>query len=497
MHYDSPPPKTEPYRTVAHNAGAPITAEDERQLRSLIDRCPFVFFSHFSYSIQGQSDYAVRFLDLLCELFGRSHSATDVLLTRLVWKHENELPDVHWVIRPTRFDTRLLDRRIFELVRKAYQAALNDSHADTDPDAEDRSTVIAHLLNPIHPQAAPRKAAAQPDEATAEAPTDYRMRKIYDRNLVEQRLQEETQTHSADQRHELVKCYRKMLSGSGERVDQPSPPVSTIRSLSARFPNFAEVVDVISGAAALSSLDQSGFRLPPLLLLGPPGIGKTHFAAELARIAGLGHGVIHMETTSAGWVISGMHRGWTGATVGKVADLLVNGQCANPIMVVDEVDKASAGKYDALAPLYGLLEEKTAAAFEDECLAVPLDASGVNWILTANDLSSLPEPIRSRVTVLNIAPPTPTQLRIIVASIYRDLRESNRWGAHFDEDLSEDSIDLLTGTSPRQVRTWLRRAFGRVAETKRSSLAPTDLLATRVKSSATRTHAIGFAAPQS
>ena len=286
-----------------------------------------------------------------------------------------------------------------------------------------------------------------------------------------------------------------MLKAGGMRPTKRAPPSKALRELADRFPNFAEVVKLLSASAALSKLDHSAFSFPPLLLLGPPGIGKTHFASTLASIAHVNYKVVSMETTSAAWVLSGMHRGWAGACVGKVAETLVQGCAGNPIIVLDEVDKTSEGKYDTLAPLYGLLEEKTAAEFEDEFLNLPVDASCINWILTANDLSRVPEPIVSRLTVVHVPAPNAEQIRNVVRQIYAEMRCLNFWGRHFSDELSSDAIDLLATVSPRQVRHWLRLALGRAAEAGRRDVEVADLRAMQPTEGAPAKRAIGFAMP--
>ena len=70
---------------------------------------------------------------------------------------------------------------------------------------------------------------------------------------------------------------------------------------------------------------------------------------------------------------------------GKVFEALVEGEYANPVIVVDEIDKASAdAQYDPLGALYSLLEHDTAGSFIDEFAEVAIDASQVIWVATAN-----------------------------------------------------------------------------------------------------------------
>jgi ATP-dependent Lon protease len=126
---------------------------------------------------------------------------------------------------------------------------------------------------------------------------------------------------------------------------------------------------------------------------GPPGIGKTHFARKLAELLGTGMNLVPMSSMTAGWLLSGSSSQWKGAKPGKVFEALVDGEYANPVIVVDEIDKASTdAQYDPLGALYSLLEHDTAHNFTDEFAEVAIDASQVIWITTANDDAAFPTP---------------------------------------------------------------------------------------------------------
>ena len=173
----------------------------------------------------------------------------------------------------------------------------------------------------------------------------------------------------------LRSTYERMLEKGPERFQVKPSGVPAMDHLYDELPNFREALDDLKRQLALCQDSRDALEITPMLLLGPPGVGKTHFAREVAQLLGTGMGFVSMSSLTAGWVLSGASSQWKGARPGKVFETLIDGTYANPVMVVDEIDKARGEHaYDPLGALYSLLEYDTAHTFTDEFAEVPIDA---------------------------------------------------------------------------------------------------------------------------
>jgi ATP-dependent Lon protease len=274
----------------------------------------------------------------------------------------------------------------------------------------------------------------------------------------------------------LKATYEKMLKAGGTRLTVKPAGVPAMAHLYDQLPNFTAALDDVKKQIALCASSADALELQPMLLLGEPGIGKTHFAKRLAELIATGYGFVSMSSMTAGWILSGSSSQWKNSKPGKVFETFLHGQYANPLMLVDEIDKASGDtQYDPLGALYALLERDTARAFIDEFVELPIDASNVFWVATANDAARIPEPILNRMNVYEIDPPDREGALRIAQSIYGEIRGSHDWGKPFPEQPAADVLEKLASVTPREMRRTILSAFGNAKLAGRDEIRLDDL----------------------
>jgi len=258
-----------------------------------------------------------------------------------------------------------------------------------------------------------------------------------------------------------------------------APTSGDMHALRIDFPHFSQVLDLMLQRSALAAVSPGGaFSMPPVLLSGPPGVGKTAFSDSLAACLKVPLRRIDVASSTASFTLAGSHPTWSSARPGMVWHLLQNSSAAG-LLLLDEVDKAPHSSYPVLGPLYSLLERISARHFVDEYIEVPVDASHLTWIATCNKPELLDPALRSRFVEFEIPMPNAAQMVAIARSVYRRLRAEAPWAAVFDAELSEEVTAALTAATPREMLRVLEEAHARAATDRRCRLKPQDVVINR------------------
>lgn len=252
----------------------------------------------------------------------------------------------------------------------------------------------------------------------------------------------------------------------------PNEYRSLCDELAEDFPNFAGYInDYLLPFLALGHVRNGPLQIPACVFVAAPGVGKTLFVAALAQKFSLGFERINLETSQASFELVGTSRGWSAYQPGRLFRWLAESSGPpNGIFVLEELDKAGGGdaKYPTINALIQLLEPTTAKSFGDQSVPeLKLDVSPVNFVCTANSLDGIPDPVLSRLLVIEVPPLSPDQARRVAMKQYERIVRDLELPIAAPE-LTDAALEVLSAESPRRQRLLLQLAIGRaVAERAR------------------------------
>ena len=226
---------------------------------------------------------------------------------------------------------------------------------------------------------------------------------------------------------------------------------------------------ILENLALRHYMGKSNKKIPIIICLaGSAGVGKTSIVEAIAKGLGKKFEKVSLSGISTAFELTGLTKSYSGSAPGRIIKTLAKCGCDDPLILLDEIDKTNKknGDGDIEGVLLEILDPDQNKRFRDEFLELEYDLSNVMFVATANDLSRISAPLKSRMEIIcledyNLNQKVEIAKKYLVPSINKNIGSK----LSFSDDILRYVIQNYTNEAGvRKLKTILLKIYGKIAK---------------------------------
>ena len=269
-----------------------------------------------------------------------------------------------------------------------------------------------------------------------------------------------TPFEGAGEKTVVIKKFSSFVNKKIPRTMVTIDKLSSVRSvLEFEYPWLLPLTSIAMDAMEVQcriKMESVPMEVPSILVLGPPGIGKTDWCRRFSELFGNAHRILTLGGKQSSATIRSSERVWSTAGPSALISTILQENTANPLIVLDEIDKVGSGDANGNVQdtLLQLTEKSSSKNVYDDFLEGVVDLSGIQWLATANRQEDISEPLYNRFRVVTVGCPEPKYAKSISLSVKK--RIASEWNIK-ERDLPEIDAEatvrklLESGKSLRDI----------------------------------------------